>query len=219
MLFEAYNEQYDKKTVQTIGRLVLRNRPIQDLLFNYVAFKCEANNGVARISYDEIGRELLKQTGKERSKQAISKMVKAICEVGLFEYFSEKNGAKNEVGYFRISPLHKLYEMFSEVKEAVIIKAEAIVEVASEKIEEVRKTASKIVKSVIDHKANKKPSEAKNKPSKSGYKPNTYSRTEIVPDWFKKPYEAPVISAEEQADFNKRKAELQAKLKEKYAKK
>ena len=94
------------------------------------------------------------------------------------------------------------------------------VEVVKEVVETVRNTASKVVKEVkkvFTPKASKKESKPIYKPSKS----NTYKRVECVPDWFHKrnePYVEPVMTDEEKADFEKRKAELQAKLKEKYGK-
>lgn len=96
------------------------------------------------------------------------------------------------------------------------------VEVVKEVIEEVRTVASKVAKKAI--KTVKKvftPKAPKNE-SKGNYKPynNTYksNRTEIVPEWINKPYVEPVKTEEEKAAFEKRRAELQAKLREKYGK-
>lgn len=224
MLLEAYAEQYNKREAQTVGKLVLRNRPLQDILFNYVCFKSEANNGVARISYDELLRELERKTGTTRTKQAVSKMVKAIVSAGLFEYHSEKNGAKNEIGYFRIAPLKKLHELAGIIKEKVIVKVQEVKEAVVEKVEAGKELVEEIVSKVSKAISSVATPKRENKPSKSNYKPYNnkgFVRKEIVPDWFAardKPYVPPVRTEEEQAEFEKSKEELQRMLQEKYKK-
>ncbi|MBD3107190.1 helix-turn-helix domain-containing protein [Bacillus sp. AGMB 02131] len=91
--------------------------------------------------------------------------------------------------------------------------------IVKEVVEEVRTVTSKVVKKVAN-KVKKVVAYKKEYRSSMGYQ-NTYStstRKEIVPKWLKEEYKPPVMTNEEQADFKRRKNELQKMLREKYKK-
>lgn len=116
---QPYKEPFQKEKAQRAGEVIFIGKPSQQYLFNFLCGISAVNNGVVSIAFKTIANHMSKKFNKTMTVQAVSQLVKKLVCRGVIDYFSPKVMGVNEVGTFRIAPLHTLTRMAKEIQSLI----------------------------------------------------------------------------------------------------